>query len=151
MTLRDFLIPGVAAVMLTACNNEQQSAEGGEAAPAAKLIELEGSSWQLQEMIVLGGHSFIPETPADYSVAFRSDGRLTGKSDCNTFTAEWTDESGDVQIENIRFTRSMCIPGSLHNYFSLYLREVNKVTVSEQGLAFTTPTPDVRLSFQQAD
>ncbi len=108
---------------------------------------LTDSTWEMNRIVVLGGFEFTPEVPSDYSIRFRTDDRLTGKSDCNTFTATWN--AGDnLTISNFSSTRSMCIAGSLHNYFSLYLRDVVSMELTDDSLRLGTTTEGVSLHFQ---
>ena len=150
MTVRFLLLVSFSGLLLSACGNEGESETLVETEVAAP-IELENTSWQLVELIALGGHSFIPDDPADYTLNFRPDSRLTGKSDCNTYTAQWAVDGDSVAISDYRSTRSLCISGSLHNYYSLYLRDVTGVSLDAGRLAIVTATPDVRLTFQAAE
>lgn len=147
MNSRFFLLAIISGLLLSACGSEGGSSDVVDSQPA-NSIELESSRWQLVELVALGGHSFIPEDPADYTLNFRPEGRLTGKSDCNTFTADWAVAGGSLTFANYNPTRSLCIRGSLHNYYSLYLRDVTGVSAEGDGLALVTSTPDVRLVFQ---
>lgn len=38
---------------------------------------LEDTSWELVDIVVLGGYVFEPEAPSDYTIRFRSENRLT--------------------------------------------------------------------------
>jgi len=113
---------------------------------AAILLD---TSWELVDIVVLGGYVFEPEQPGDYTLRFRSEGRLTGQSDCNTFTANW-EAVENLVISNYNSTRSMCVAGSLHNYYSLYLRQVISANLSADNLVLETDTEGVRLEFRPA-
>ena len=136
-----------AALLLVACDND--SGVVSEPEPVDYTALLEDSSWELTEIVVLGGYVFEPETPSDYTLRFRTDGRLTGKSDCNTFTANW-DVAENLTVSNYSPTRSMCIAVSLHNYYSLYLRDVVSMELEDQSLILRTTSEGVQLEFRPA-
>lgn len=131
---------------LAACDSGEVSETVSEE-PADYAVLLEGTSWELVNIVVLGGYVFEPETPGDYTVQFRSENRLTGKSDCNTLTGSWQ-VAEDLTISGLSSTRSMCIAGSLHNYFSLYLRDVVSMELEGESLTLRTTTEGVVLQFQ---
>jgi len=108
---------------------------------------LEDSSWELVDIVVLGGFVFEPEVSSDYTIRFRPENRFTGKSDCNTLTGNWQ-VAEDLTITGFNSTRSMCPPGSLHNYFSLYLRDVVSMELEGESLTLRTTTEGVTLQFQ---
>ncbi len=154
MIARFMLLASLSGLLLSSCGNEggSESVAGSEAeSEAVSTIELENTRWQLVELIALGGHSFIPDDPAGYTLIFRPEGRVTGKSDCNTFTAQWAVSDNAIAITGYSSTRSLCIRGSLHNYYSLYLRDVTEVSAEANELAIVTSTPDVKLTFRATD
>lgn len=145
--MRTYGLPLIAAMLsLAACDNAEVVSEPE---PVDYAALLEDSAWELTEIVVLGGYVFEPEVPADYTLRFRTDGRLTGKSDCNTFTANW-DVAENLTISNYNPTRSMCIAGSLHNYYSLYLRDVVGMELNDEGLVLHTTAEGVELEFRPA-
>ncbi len=132
-------------VLLTSCGGDDST----PAAPAVpQLADIQDSSWELQEMTVLGGFVFTPEVPADYTLRFENDGRLRGQSDCNTYTGTWAVEDS-LTVSGYSSTRSLCVPGSLHNYYSLYLRNVNAMEWQGDNLVLRTPDEGVGLRFAQ--
>lgn len=151
--MRKAIFPGylITVLLLQSCSDNtepspDQSAPNGVTAAA----ELEGTAWELAEMTVLGGYSFTPDQPDKYTVEFRTDNRLTGKSDCNTFTGHWSHED-TFAISQFSASRSMCISGSLHNYYSLYLRDVNGYERAGNQLVLNTPIEEVRLVFSASE
>ena len=154
MIARLLLIATLSGLLLSACGSEgeSESVVNSEIESAVESsIELENTRWQLVELVALGGHSFVPDDPSDYTLVFRPEGRLTGKSDCNTFTAQWATNDNALAFTDYSSTRSLCIRGSLHNYYSLYLREVTDATADANELALVTSTPGVRLTFQATE
>lgn len=111
-------------------------------------LELEGSNWQLIHMTVLGGYEFIPENPEKYVLNFRSEGRLTGSSDCNEVGGLWLQDGFALRFEPFNSSRKLCAPGSLHNNFSLYLRSTNSFALENGNIVLSTTTSGVRLEFE---
>lgn len=140
-----------AALLLAACSGEDgDQAVTEEAAAQAALANLEGSTWELVELTVLGGHVFEPENPADYTLRFLSDNRVRGKSDCNTINGSWSYEEA-FALTDISSSRSLCLSGSLHNYYLLYLRDVTTMQQQEGSMILGSSDPDVRIKFREAE
>lgn len=111
--------------------------------------ELEDTVWELTELTVMGGYDFSPDVPGDYTLRFESDSRLRGKSDCNTFTGQWSaDET--FAVSEFDHTRTMCLSGSIHNFYVLYLPQIVNLVMEDDLLVASTTTEGVRLAFQQA-
>jgi heat shock protein HslJ len=132
------------AVALAGCRPEQEVS----APDAAATIALEGSNWQLVQLTVPGGYVFTPEESGDYVLNFRSENRLTGTSDCNRISGSWLQDGTSLRFEPFGITRSMCPPPSIHNYLSLYLRDVTALSVDNGHLVLTTGTEGVRMEYQ---
>lgn len=143
------LAAALASMLLVGCDNAGESVTETESESVDYAAVLEGSSWELAEIVVLGGFVFQPDEPGDYTLRFRTDNRLDGKSDCNTFTANWQVEES-LTISNYNPTRSLCIAGSLNNYYSLYLRDVVSSELDGENLILRTTTEGVRLTLQPA-
>lgn len=138
-----FRIPRLAALavvaLLTACGSDELD-----------YNELEATTWELTELFVMGGYEFSPDVPGDYTLRFEADNRLRGNSDCNTFTGTWAAEE-TFTVTDFEHTRSMCLSGSIHNFYVLYLADVVDLTMEEELLVATTTTEGVRLAFQPAE
>mgnify|MGYP001604406003 CR=1 FL=1 len=132
-----YLAPSL-VLLLTACG-------GGE----LDYAELEGTVWELTELTVMGGYDFSPDVPGDYTLRFESENRLRGNSDCNTFTGQWSAEQG-FAVTEFDHTRTMCLSGSIHNFYVLYLPDVVNLTMEDELLVASTTTEGVRLAFQPA-
>lgn len=140
-----------AALLLAACGGEDSNqAANEETAAQTALANLEDSSWELVELTVLGGHIFEPENPSDYTLRFLSDNRVRGKSDCNTINGNWSIEEA-FALTNISSSRSLCLSGSLHNYYLLYLRDVTTMQQQEGSMILGSSDPDVSLKFREAE
>lgn len=137
----------ISLALLQACDNAPESTDLLSVSNNSFTVaELQGSSWELMELTVLGGFSFVPDESGKYTLQFRTDNRLTGQSDCNTITGQWT-YAETFAITDFSTSRSLCISGSLHNYYSLYLRDVNDLAREGDQLVLKTPTEEVRLVF----
>jgi len=139
----------LAALLLTSCGGESDNGVTAGVEDQAPVASMEGTSWELTGMVVLGGHVFTPDDPARYTLQFRSENRLTGQSDCNRFTANWHQQEG-LHISDFSSTRSLCIAGSLHNFYTLYLRNANAVERDGASMILRTPDEEVRLIFREA-
>lgn len=147
---RHFLKTAVAtaSLLLAACGGDESGVMEETVPATPDYAALEGSSWELTELVALGGFVFEPDDPAKYTLNFRSDNRLTGKSDCNTYTANWNAET-DFTITDFSSSRSLCIAGSLHNFYQLYMRDVSSLEQQNDVLVLGTTDDDVRLTFQR--
>ncbi|MEZ5489775.1 MAG: META domain-containing protein [Gammaproteobacteria bacterium] len=137
---------GLVAV-LAACGPAGQEGEGAQGT-TVEPVSLEGSNWQLVRMVVPGGFVFTPDDPSAYVLNFRSENRLTGSSDCNRITGSWQQEGMALSFEPFSTGRSLCPPPSLHNYLSLYLRDVTTSSFRDEHLFLTTTTEGVELEFE---
>ncbi len=147
MKTRLLLLAGL--LTLGACDSGGN--ESGASQPAAveqTAVELEGTNWQLVNMIVQGGFTFTPDDPGEYRLNFRSENRLTGQSDCNNITGNWFHEDSSMTFEPLIITTYLCPPGSLHNYHALYLRDVLASDFRDGNLILTTSTDDVELGYE---
>lgn len=86
-------------------------AEGppGDAASGEPITDLAGTSWTLREM---GGTAdFAHLVP---TLAFGTDGTLSGFAGCNQFNAPYTSSGGDLLLGSLVTTKMACIrPGSV--------------------------------------
>jgi len=136
------LARGIALCMLTvlaACGGGQEEA-----------IPLDESKWELMELTVPGGFVFTPDDPAKYTIHFRTGNRLTGLSDCNNLSGSWQQEGQSLTVGDLGAIWAMCVPGSLHNNFVLYLRQVSGYAMEDDNMVLTTPREGVRLVFRPA-
>ena len=122
----------------------------GTMASAASAIKgsLEGSNWQLSKLTVLGGHVFTPDDPDRYVLNFRSENRLTGRSDCNQISGIWHLDGSLLHFKPFLTSRNLCSPGSLHNNLVLYLGDVVSHQVDGNLLVLTTTTEGVSLEYK---
>jgi heat shock protein HslJ len=62
-------------------------------------------------------------TPANYTIIFNTDGTLTGKADCNSFTGIWSQENG-FTIKLGASTMAFCGDASLDQQYTHLLSNV---------------------------
>lgn len=133
-------------VLMAACSPADQDGESNDV--VAQIIPLEGSNWQLVQLTVLGGFVFAPEDHSKYVLNFRSGNRLTGTSDCNSINGSWQQVDSALQFEPFSAGTSLCPPGSLHSYLTLYLKDVAAHSFRDGHLVLTTPTEGVEIEFE---
>ncbi len=143
--LRNLLLSSLLAV-ITACTPAEQEPESN-AQMSAESQSLENTKWQLVELTVLGGHIFEPDEPGKYELYFRTGERLTGSSDCNDIEGSWFQDGSALRFEPFRVTRALCAPGSLHNNYALYMKDVSGFSLEGEHLILTSPTEGVAVKF----
>lgn len=147
-----FLIGLLAMQAAAAFGQTAQTDQAAQQDGAASVTtSLEGSNWQLVQLTALGGFVFTPDDPGKYVLNFRSENRLTGKSDCNQITGTWLQEDSTLRFQPFSSSRSLCSPGSLHNNFVLYLRDVQVYELQSGKMLLRTNTDGVRLEFESRD
>lgn len=146
-TVRKIFLTGL-VVALAACGPAEQGAEEDLAGSPAEIIPLEGTSWQLVQMTVLGGFVFTPDDPSKYVLNFRSENRLTGTSDCNQISGAWQQEDTALRFDPFISTRKLCPPGSLHNNLALYLKDAAVHEFRDDRMILTTTTEGIAIEFQ---
>jgi heat shock protein HslJ len=155
MTTTTRIVLAAGLLTLGACDSGGDAGNGEgstEPAPVEEVVlALEGSNWQLTNMIVQGGFTFTPDDPGEYRLNFRSENRLTGQSDCNNITGNWFQESDALSFEPLAITRYLCPPGSLHNYHALYLRDVQTASLRDGNLILNTSIDEVELEYQRRE
>ena len=117
----------------------------------AGIISLEGTSWQLVQIQAVGGFSFVPEDPTLYTLSFGSEGRLTGKSDCNKIVGAWSQNATELSFDPFSASRSLCPFGSLHNHFFSNLNGVQALDTLDGHLLLSTHIEGVLLEFEPLD
>lgn len=86
-------------------------------------------------------------TPANYTIVFNTDGTLTGKADCNSFTGVWSQENG-FTIKLGASTMAFCGDASLdQQYTHLLSNIVAGGPDGAGGLALETAGGEQRMLF----
>ena len=96
---------------------------------------LGGSSWQLVTIQGGNGSVAIPDDKAKYTLAFRADGSLSARIDCNRGHGTWKSfEPNQLELGLMALTRAMCPPDSLHDRIVRQLPLVRSYTIKDGRL-----------------
>ena len=132
------ILPLLCALALTGCDPATSEQANAAAEELAATFTLEGTSWQLVRIVSIGGFEFVPEDGSGYVIRFRSGGRLTGDSDCNTLGATWIQDGNALTLEQFVTTNQLCPPGTMHNHFVSNIMNVQAFSQVDDMLIFTT-------------
>jgi len=139
------LMVGVVAILaylgFRIIGNNDQPASSGSASSSIQNI-----NWQWSSLMDQGTPSNIPN-PADYTIMFNSDGTLTGKADCNTFSGTYSQTNG-FKITISTSTMAICGDASLDlMYTSLLGNVASGGPDGNGGLALETAGGAQRMTF----
>ena len=77
---------------------------------------LAGTAWQLVKIQGSDGTTLTPDDKAKYTIAFKADGSLAARLDCNRGRGAWKSPGpGQLHMGPMVLTRAMCPPGSLQD------------------------------------
>jgi para-nitrobenzyl esterase len=97
-------------LLLFACSVREQTSSSNAA------IDLGDTSWQLVKFQSSDEKTLTPDDKAKYTIAFGTDGRVSGRIDCNRGTGTWKSSGpNQLQFGPLALTRAACPPGSLHD------------------------------------
>jgi heat shock protein HslJ len=97
--------------------------------------ELTGTSWQLVRFEGGDGKVLTPPTPANYTVSFGADGRVSARIDCNRGSGTWTSAGpGQLQFGPMALTRAMCPAGSMHDQMAKHWTFIRSYVLREGRL-----------------
>ena len=116
----------VSALLLAAC-----ATTGSEPPPgAASSARLQGGEWRIED---IGGQGVIDGSRA--TLAFGSDGRLSGDASCNRLIASYTVEGGKITISPAGLTMMACPPALMDQERKLVdlLRAVDAYRIDDTG------------------
>ncbi len=77
---------------------------------------LRGVTWLWREAVV-GEDTLTPDKPGQFSVTFETDGRLTGRTDCNGFGGDYTITDATITLGDFMTTLMYC-EGSQESLFT---------------------------------
>lgn len=135
----------LAALIFTGCSSDEDQAP----APAEPSSSIQNINWQWVNVIdqSTGATTTVPN-PGSYTVSFFSDGSLSGKADCNTFTGTYSQQNG-FKIELGVTTMAFCGEDSLDQQ---YLNLLGSIAAGgpdgEGGLALETAGGAQRMTFE---
>jgi heat shock protein HslJ len=100
-------LPGL-LLALAACGH------GGASGPTSgEPATITGVEWRLAAIQWSDGRTTRPDDPARYLFELGSDGRVTGRADCNRLTGSYTLDAHALRFGPLATTRMACPPGSL--------------------------------------
>ena len=73
---------------------------------ACAAVPLEGTSWRASAIDGRGG-ALVPDT--EITMAFGTDGRITGTAGCNRYTARYVAQGTTLRVESAALTRMACL------------------------------------------
>ena len=124
-------------------NNQPSSGSSGGSSATGSIQNI---NWQWSSLMDQGTPSNIPN-PADYTIMFNSDGSLTGKADCNTFSGTYSQTNG-FKITISTSTMAICGDASLDlMYTSLLGNVASGGPDGNGGLALETAGGAQRMTF----
>ena len=142
-------ITAAAALALAACAT--QHVPEGDLAPTegAATGGLEGTAWQLVEIVSMDDSRYAPEGDARYLLAFGADSTVQLLADCNRGRAQFfATPEGTLTFGPMAVTRMQCPPGSLHDRFLSDLTNVRSYVLEGGGLFLATWADGAILEFE---
>jgi heat shock protein HslJ/membrane-bound inhibitor of C-type lysozyme len=113
------------AMVLTAAQTPSQNA----------ARDLGETSWQLVKFQSSDDKTLTPDDKTKYTIAFRADGRVSVRIDCNRGSGKWK-SAGPNQLElgPIALTRAMCPPGPIQDRIGRDFGYVRSYTIKDGHL-----------------
>ena len=114
--IRVILTLAAVAVMVLASVTERSKLTFAGGQNRAGANELAGTSWKLVKLQAGDETTLVPADGSKYTITFGSDGRVTGRIDCNRATSTWkSPRANELQFGSWSRTSAKCAPGSLHD------------------------------------
>jgi len=125
------------------------SSIGVTGATASNLAE---TSWRLVKIISMNDRIDEPGDRSLYTLAFKADGSVSMKADCNLGTGSWTSKSvGQLQFGTIAATRALCPPGSQSDNYLTQFQWVRSYVMKNNHLFLATMADGSILEFEPID
>ncbi len=102
--------------------------KGGE---DTSVSEITNTSWTWRTTVIGGDTTIEPSSPDTFTVTFHADGKVSGTTDCNSFSGTYAREGDVVTIGQLASTKMFC-PDSQESQFTDALTE-GPLTVSFEG------------------
>lgn len=99
----------------------------------ARVLPLENVTWQLEGYAGTEGGTLSPLTDTQISLAFRTDGTLTGIAGCNSYSAPYQIDGGSLAIGEVTQTAISCPEPD-----GVMAQERTYLGALQQAVAFTT-------------
>ncbi len=105
------LVTSWSFVLLVMC----ATAARAEAPPQNALPDLSGPTWQLVQFQSGDGKTLVPADKSKYTIAFKSDGSVAARVDCNRGHATWKSaQLHQLELAPLALTRMACPPTPLN-------------------------------------
>ena len=147
MNRRVLLIPLVLLPLFPAlgvCSPEREPPPAAPSAPdrieqPSVQSALVGRTWRLVEIVSMDDRVDAPDDRSLYTVAFKADGSVQIRADCNRGTGPWTSSGpGQLQFGQIAATQAVCPPGSLHDRYMAQFPWVRSYVMKDGHLFLAT-------------
>ncbi len=141
---------GATGTMLCLYNRRTKRAETQEMAMAAQPVastEMKDIRWRATE---IGGAS-VGQT--NITLMFGSDGKITGKSACNNYSANYALNGNDLRVyPGMIGTRMACPPGIMaqENQFRKMLADATSAMIQTDGMMTIAGSGDQVMTFMRA-
>ena len=108
---------------------------GCASSPPVRLAGIGNTSWQLVKFQGGNGAVLTPDDKAKYTVAFKNDGNVSVRFDCNRGRGSWIlTGPNELRFGPLALTRAACVPGSLHDHFVKQWPNVRSYNVKDGHL-----------------
>jgi para-nitrobenzyl esterase len=115
----------------------ERSQEAAVQSPTQRTLE--GTVWQLVQIMSMDDRVFVPDERSKYTLAFESEGHLVVRADCNRGQGKWSfKEPSHLEFGMLATTRAMCLPGSLYDRFISDLGYVRSFVLKDGHLFLAT-------------
>jgi para-nitrobenzyl esterase len=96
---------------------------------------LVGPTWQLVRFRGGDDKVTIPGDRTSYTLAFRADGTVSARIDCNRGHGGWkSDGKSQIEFGPMAITRAMCPPGSMHDHVVKQLPYIRSYLIKDGHL-----------------
>lgn len=116
----------------------------------ANAAELDGTSWQLVEIVSMNDTVDKPEDRSKYTLDFQADGRAAIRADCNRGTGTWSADGSQLEFGPIASTRALCPPGSISEKYLAQFGWVRSFVMREGHLFLATMADGSIIEFEPA-
>jgi heat shock protein HslJ len=122
-----------------------------EAGPPLTAEQIKGTLWQWKDLLERdpAGQTPVPN-PQNFSIIFQDEGLMTIQADCNTVSASYLIDSGQLRIILGPSTMAFCGEDSLDVAFLNHLSKTTSGTVNENGGLRLFTSDGVTLGFANA-
>ena len=99
---------------------------------SGQVHQMIGTEWLWVKTVMNDDHTIVPVQPDTFTITFTENGKLTGKTDCNSYIGEYEVEGNKITIDRIGSTRMFC-EDSQEDDFLDQLRNVDSYFINGEG------------------